>query len=187
MAPDGRQRALPGIEPGFVLCVSRLLPYKNVEPVMEAFRLLPSERLLVVGTGPLEAQLRQKASANAHLLGQVADEALRWAYANCLGIIAASYEDFGLVPLEAAAFGKPSAVLRWGGFLDTVLPGSTGVTFDRPEPGAIAGALRQLRASRWDAGAIRAHAENYSLSRFVARLRAIVSEEQDLLGACHPS
>jgi glycosyltransferase involved in cell wall biosynthesis len=181
MAPAGRQRALPGIEAGFVLCVSRLLPYKNVERVIEAFRLLPTERLLVVGTGPLEAQLRHQASPNVHLLGQVADEGLRWAYANCSGIIAASYEDFGLVPLEAAAFGKPSAVLRWGGFLDTVRPGLTGVTFERPEPGAIAAAIRQLRTSHWDAAGIRAHAENHSLSRFIARLRAIVTEERELL------
>ena len=55
-------------------------------------------------------------------------------------LIAASYEDFGLTPIEAAVSGKPSIVLRWGGFLDTVVEDSTGVFFDRPEPAAIAAA-----------------------------------------------
>src|SRR5205823_12380194 len=112
------------LESGFFLCVSRLLPYKNVGAVVETFAELPSERLVVVGTGPEERRVRTAAAGNVRFLGSVSDEELRWLYGECRGLVAASYEDYGLTPLEAASFGKPSTVLRAGGFLDTVVDGS---------------------------------------------------------------
>ncbi len=112
------------------------------------------------------------------LLGQVNDGQLRWLYQHCAGLVSASHEDFGLTPLEAATFGKPSATLAWGGFLDTVRPGLTGVMFDKPEPVAIAAAILDLKKRKWEPAALQAHAHAYSLSRFVERLREIVDEEQ---------
>ncbi len=166
-----------GLAPGFFLCVSRLLPYKNVAQVCEAFSTLADERLAVAGDGPEASYLRARAPANVRLLGSVTDAQLRWLYASSFAAVAASYEDFGLTPLEAAAFGKPSAVLRWGGFLDTVREGSTGVLFNAPEAQEIRRAVAVLRSREWDAATIRAHAESYSESRFVERLREVVSEE----------
>ena len=103
----------------------------------------------------------------------VADAELRWLYAHCLGLVAASYEDFGLTPLEAAAFGKPTAALRFGGFLDTVVEGETGVFFDDPSPGGIADAVQTLRATVWDEETLRGHAARFSEARFIERIRAI--------------
>src|SRR5207244_12803083 len=123
-------------------------------------------------------QVRVKQGVGSKLLSQVNDAQLRWLDQHCAGLVAASHEDFGLTPLEAATFGKPSATLAWGGFLDTVRPGSTGVMFDKPEPVAIACAIRELQQRRWDPAALQAHAQTYSLSRFVERLRRIVEEEQ---------
>ena len=125
--PAGPASAVPGLEPGFFLCVARLISYKNVDAVIGAFASLPGERLVVVGSGPLERVLRRAAGGNVTLLGAVSDEELRWLYRESIATVAASYEDFGLTPLEAAGFGRPSAVLRWGGFLDTVVEG-----LDRP-------------------------------------------------------
>jgi glycosyltransferase involved in cell wall biosynthesis/ubiquinone/menaquinone biosynthesis C-methylase UbiE len=175
--PDALAKPVEGLAPGFFLCVSRLLPYKDVAEVCEAFSMLPDERLAVAGDGPDASRLRARAPANVRLLGSVTDAQLRWLYANCAGLLSASYEDYGLTPLEAAAFGKPAAVLRWGGFLDTVREGSTGVFFDVPEPEEIRRAPAVLRSREWDAQAIRAHAESYSESRFVERLRQVVAEE----------
>ncbi len=168
---------VPDIEPGYFLCVSRLLPYKHVDQVIEAFHMLPTESLVVVGTGPLAAQLGRKAGSRTKLISHVNDSQLRWLYEHCAGLVAASHEDFGLTPLEAAAFGKPSATLAWGGFLDTVRPGLTGVMFDRPEAIAIADAIRDLKRRSWDSATLKAHARAYSLPRFIERLRAIVREE----------
>jgi glycosyltransferase involved in cell wall biosynthesis len=163
------------IEPGFVLCVSRLLPYKNVRAIVEAFAPLP-ERLVIVGSGPQEGELRRLATANVVFAGAVTDARLRWLYAASRAVITASYEDFGLTPVEAAAFGKPTVALRFGGMLDTVVEGETGVFFDRPAPAEIAAAISELDATRWDAGAIQRHAALFSEQAFAARMRAIVAE-----------
>ncbi len=170
----GRAEPVAGLDPGFLLCVSRLLPYKNVDVVVRAFAELPNERLVLVGSGPEESSLRGLSGSNVTLVGAVSDERLRWLYRECVGLVAASHEDFGLTPLEAAGFGHPSAVLRWGGFLDTVEEGGTGLFFDSPTPEAVADAVRRLGRQRWDADAIRAHAERFSEERFIERIRAIV-------------
>jgi glycosyltransferase involved in cell wall biosynthesis len=173
----GPQQKPDGLDPGFFLCVSRLLPYKNVDAVVEAFSRLPTEQLAVVGTGPEETRLRATAPTNARFLGAVEDEELRWLYNNTAGVIAASYEDYGLTPLEGAASGCPSAVLRWGGFLDTVVDGVTGVFFEKPEPAMIGAAVKRLRREEWSKETLQAHARGFSEEAFLARLREVVREE----------
>jgi len=172
----GPRRAPGGIEPGFVLCVSRLLAYKNVGAVVGAFRLLPDQRLVVVGTGPLADELAAQAPPNVTVLGRVDDDVLRWLYGACAGLVAASYEDFGLTPLEAAAFGAPTAALRWGGFLDTVVEGRTGSFFDTPTPDAIAGAVTGLVGRPWDADELQDHAALFAPPRFLSRMDEVVAE-----------
>ena len=174
---EGSRRPPPRVEPGYVLCVSRLLPYKNVGAVVTAFSKLPRERLVVVGEGPEEAQLRARAGSNVQFAGSVADEELRWLYEQARCLVAASYEDFGLTPVEAAAFGKPTAALRFGGYLDTVREEETGVLFDRPEPVSISEAIRAVLGRSWDAAAIRGHAGAFSEDRFARRMREVVEEE----------
>jgi glycosyltransferase involved in cell wall biosynthesis len=174
---DAPRRPLAGIEPGYVLCVSRLLPYKNVAGVVAAFARLSDERLVVVGDGPEELRLRATAGPNVRFAGQVDDEELRWLYGHARCLVAASYEDFGLTPVEAAAFGKPTAALRFGGYLDTVREGETGVFFARPEPVEIAKALGTLLGETWDEAPIRRHALSFSEERFIRRVGEIVDEE----------
>jgi glycosyltransferase involved in cell wall biosynthesis len=172
--PMGPQTPVRGLEAGFFLCVSRLLPYKNVDVLLHAFRGL-EQRLVIVGSGPEEARLQAMAPPNASLVGRVDDAQLRWLYANCHGVVAASYEDYGLTPLEGAAFGKPAAVLRWGGFLDTVVEGVTGVFFDAPDPVPIRTALGALAEAPWDPSLIQRHAAAFSEERFVSRLWSVVA------------
>jgi glycosyltransferase involved in cell wall biosynthesis len=174
---EGEVDPVAGIEPGFFLCVSRLLPYKNVEALAEAFARLPDHRLVVVGSGPLTEHITAMAPPNVTMLGSVSDANLRWIYESSVALVTASYEDFGLTPVEAASFGKPTVALRWGGFLDTVVEGSTGVFFDQPEPQHIAEAILRLAAETWDPALLLAHAEQFSDARFVERMRAIVAEE----------
>ena len=86
------------------------------------------------------------------------------------------YTDFGLTPLEAGAFGHPTLAYRAGGFLDTILEGTTGLFFDEPTPEAVRDAVLAERGVAWDADAIRAHVASYSEERFIARLRELVDE-----------
>jgi len=175
--PEEEASPISSVQSGFFLCVSRLLPYKHVDAVMRAFEELPQDRLVIVGSGPEERRLRWAAPPNVLLLGTVSDAQLRWLYGEAAGLVAASYEDFGLTPLEAAAFGRPTAALRWGGYLDTVLEGETGVFFDRPEPELIRRAVIHMAREDFSGARLRAHAAAFSEARFIARLRAIVDEE----------
>jgi glycosyltransferase involved in cell wall biosynthesis len=179
----GPKEPIGGLAPGFFLCVSRLLPYKNVTALAEAFALVPEHRLVVVGTGPLQRELRaiESRSNNLKLIPSVTEPKLRWLYENCHAAASASFEDFGLVPIEAGSFGKPSVVLRWGGFLDTVVEGVNGVFFDFPVPGAISRAVREAAAAKWDRDMIISHAAKFGRERFVSRLKEIVKEEAKLL------
>jgi glycosyltransferase involved in cell wall biosynthesis len=177
LGPAGPEEPVEGLEPGFFLSVSRLLPYKNVGLVIEAVARVPGARLAVAGTGPEEARLRASAGPSTTFLGPVSDAQLRWCYANCQALVAASYEDYGLTPLEANRFGKPALVLRAGGFLDTVVEGRNGIFFDEPSPSSIAGALLAASVEHWSPDLIRAHAEDFSEDRFVSRLLEVVEEE----------
>jgi glycosyltransferase involved in cell wall biosynthesis len=172
---EGAAAPVAGLEPGFVLTVGRLLPYKHVDRVVEAFRGLPEERLVAVGTGPLEDRLRASLPVNVTLLTDVDDAQLCWLYASCAALVAPSREDFGLTPIEAAGFGKPVAALRFGGYLDTVREGETGVFFDSPSPAAVRDAVGALAGRSWDADAIRAHAATFSEERFAEAMREVVA------------
>lgn len=168
------------IEPGYWLCVSRLLPYKNLTAVLSAFECLPEKRLVLVGQGPQERQLRASCPKNVTITGEVDDAQLNWFYANCCGLVSASYEDFGLCPLEANAFGKPVAALAWGGHLDTVEGGINGLFFDEPEPVAIAQTIRQVDAEAWSPKELVRHSRNFEQLAFVDRLQEIVAVEASL-------
>lgn len=167
--------AVPGLDPGFVLCVARLLAYKNVDAVVRAFDWLPATTLVVVGEGPEREVLDELAGPNVLCLGRVSDAHLAWLYANCVGVVSASHEDFGLTPLEAASFGRPTAVLRYGGFLDTVVEGETGVFFDEPEAGDIAKAIDEMTARTWDVALITGRAELFAGPIFTRRLHEVIA------------
>ncbi len=174
----GHQEPAPGLvdwQDGYHLIVSRLQPYKNVDRALEAFRSLSDQRLVVVGQGPLTDQLRTLAPANARLVSGLSDGQLRWTYAHATALIAPSYEDFGLTPLEAAAFGRPTLALHAGGYLDTIDPAVNGAFFETATAAAIADAVRDNRNRRWDPAAIIAHAETFSEARFIARMRREVA------------
>lgn len=163
-----------GVEPGFMLCVSRLISYKNVGAVCAAFDEIPDRCLVVVGDGPSANQLSVDAPPNVRFLGRVGDDELSWLYANCAAVVSASYEDFGLTAIEAASWGKPVAVLRWGGFLDTVVEDVTGVFIDAPTGPQVAGAIRRLLNTSWDEASIVAHSERFSKASFLRRLSDVV-------------
>jgi len=178
LTPEGPIAPVPGVEPGYFLCVARLLPYKNVEAVIDAVGYLPGSRLVIVGDGPVRQALHDRAPANVYFIGGVNDAKLRWLYHHSLALVAASHEDYGLTPLEAATFGRPSVVLRAGGFLDTVREGVTGLFFNEPSGAAITPVLEAASRNAWDSSAIVAHARNFGKEVFIRRLREVAREVQ---------
>ena len=174
--PTGSRTPVAGLDAGFLLCVSRLLPYKNVDAVLRAAALRPQQRVVVVGEGPMLETYKQAAPPNVVFLGRVTEAQLRWLYASCVANVSAGFEDYGLTPIEALAFGKPSLVLRFGGFLDTVVEGETGLYFDRPEASEIARVIAQLDTVSFSTERLALHLEHFSPEAFRARLQRVVAE-----------
>jgi glycosyltransferase involved in cell wall biosynthesis len=160
---------------GFFLVVSRLLPYKNLDRIFAVFAKRPDLELVVVGTGPLLKTLRQTATPNIELLGNVNDRELRWLYGHAGALIAPAFEDYGLTPLEAASFGKPTLALKRGGYLDTVSEGTSGYFFDDLDVRSISAAIDKLSENPLNSDEIREHASRFSEERFVSTLRQQVS------------
>lgn len=160
---------------GYYLVVSRLLPYKNVTEVVEAFRGMPDQSLVIIGDGPLRETLLADLPTNVTLLRGLSDGQMRWAYQHCKAVIAPSIEDYGLTPLEGGVFGKPTLALRAGGYLDTIKEGLSGDFFETPTAEAIAEAVRRDR-DNWDPKAIIEHVDQFSERHFIERLRSEVSK-----------
>ncbi len=161
---------------GFFVVVSRLLPYKRVDLAI-AGCALAGVPLKIVGSGPAEPALRAAAKrTQTEFLGQLDDAQLRDLLGSAEAAILPGEEDYGLVPLEANASGRPAVAYGAGGALETVKAGVTGEHFAEQTPESLAAVLRSFDARRYDARTLRAHAESFSPARFMERLRGIVDE-----------
>jgi glycosyltransferase involved in cell wall biosynthesis len=143
--------------------------YKRVGIVVEAFRRL-GRRLLIAGDGPAMAELRAIAPPNVELLGNQDDARLVGLMQRCQAAIFPSRDDFGLVPLEVMACGRPVIAYGQGGALHTVVAGATGEFIHEQSADAIVAAVEQFDAARYDSAAIRRHALQWSRARFRERI-----------------
>ena len=160
----------------YFVVVSRLLPYKGIDRAIEACALA-GVPLHIVGTGPAETALRAAARGTQTTFhGYIDDATVNAVVGNARAAIVPGEEDFGLMPLEAAAAGRPTIALAAGGALETIVDGETGMFFHEPTATALAAALRDFDSDDYDATRLRAHAQRYAPAQFVTRLRAIVDE-----------
>jgi glycosyltransferase involved in cell wall biosynthesis len=165
------------------LCAGRLVGYKRTELMIEACMRL-GRKLRVAGTGPEETRLKAMAgSAEVRFLGELSTEALWQEYAECRALLFAADEDFGMVPLEAQACGRPVVAYGVGGSLETVrgvgdLP--TGVYFGEQTVESVMQGILQFEAAeacgRFDAAAIQQWAAEFDTPVFLRRMRDFVLE-----------
>lgn len=159
----------------FYLAGGRLIPYKRLELIVAAFTKLGLP-LKIFGDGRDRRRLEAMAGPNIQFLGWV-DEATRCdLFARCRAFVFPGEEDFGITPLEAMAAGRPVLAYGAGGALETVIDGVTGRFFHEQSAGAIAAAVAAARADRYDALTIRLHAESYSRTIFLSRMRQVIAE-----------
>ena len=170
--PDGPQEHVPGVQPGFLLSVSRARGYKNVELVCDAVEGMPDQRLVVLGDLP-DPGARRRWSPRLQGVGRVSDAQLRWLYAHCRAVVSASHEDFGLTPLEGNLFGKPAVLLRAGGFLDTLVEGITGCFIDEESVAGVQAGVRRIPDV--DPDLLRSYAGSFREAVFARRLSDVVA------------
>jgi len=171
----GGEAAADSPDGSFYLVVSRLLPYKNVDAIVGSFAGT-DRRLVVVGRGPQAERLRAMKPDNVVMLSDLSDGALAWLYKNCQAIIAASYEDYGLTPLEAGVWGRPAIALRFGGFLDTIHEDVSGMYFEEPTSDAIYQALDRFESMKFDPDKVRNHIQQFSQEAFSEKLHSAVGD-----------
>jgi glycosyltransferase involved in cell wall biosynthesis len=157
------------------LCAGQITPYKKVEVAVEAFSR-NGRPLVVIGDGAA-ARLRAAAGPNVRFLGAVDDATMAAWFARCRALVYPGVEDFGIVPLEAMASGRPVIAYGRGGATETVVDGVTGVLFDEQTPEALTRAVERFEAMErsFDAAVIRGHAERFGGDRFIEELRRFIS------------
>jgi glycosyltransferase involved in cell wall biosynthesis len=166
----------PAANPGsgsYDLVISALAPYKRIDLIVEAYRGT-GWPVRIVGTGPEEVRLRKRLPPEATLLGRVDDETLRELYRGCRAVVMGGVEDFGIVPLEAMACGRPAVVFAEGGGPESVVPGVTGALFSEPTARSLRTAVDSLAGMRFNIATLRARAEAQSQAVFEARVRDFV-------------
>ncbi len=163
---------------GYYLMVSALVPYKQVDLAIEAFNRT-GEKLLIAGTGPDKEKLQKLANKNIEFLGWQSDENLTKLYAGCRALIFPGVEDFGIVPLEAMASGKPVVALGAGGALETVVANGdslTGVFFYEQTPDSLNEAVKKISKINFDPYSIRKHAEKFDRMKFKQQIAQYIKE-----------
>jgi len=157
------------------LCVSALVPYKRVELAVRAMAGRRG-RLIVVGEGPDRDRLAGFAPANVDLLGRLADNEVDRLYAACDAVIHPAIDDFGIVPVEALAAGRPVVAFAEGGAADTIRDGEGGVVFGEATPASLAAALDRLEQRTFVPGQLRALARRFDREEFERRFAAWVED-----------
>lgn len=171
----------PDIEDYFLI-VSRLVPYKRVDIVVEALSQLGLS-LLIAGDGRDRPRLEAMAKPNVHFLGRVAEEELPRMLARCRAFVFPGEEDFGIAPLEAQAAGRPVIAYSAGGALETVIDGVTGCFFPEQTADALAEVMRHFHDKDYDPATIRRHAQRFDTEVFKARFSAFVAEKMAEYGS----
>ena len=157
------------------LIVSALVPYKRIDLAIDACRLA-GVKLRIVGDGPERETLERRAAGHAEFTGWLPDERIRDEYRRALAVLLPGEEDFGIVPVEAQACGRPVVAFGRGGARETVVEGDTGVFFGSLEAGSLAAALERVATLRVDGERIRRHAERFSRERHMEQMRAVIAD-----------
>lgn len=162
----------------FYLCAGQLVPYKRIDLAVQVFNRL-GKNLLIIGEGKEMDRLKAMAGPTVKFLGRAPFHVLKEKLASCRALIFPGEEDFGMVPVEAMASGRPVIAYGKGGALETVVPGLSGVLFAEQTADALAGAIQRFEAMEREFGTdpIRAHASAFSERNFKIGIQAVIDEE----------
>jgi glycosyltransferase involved in cell wall biosynthesis len=164
----------------YFLVVSRFETYKKVDLVIDAFNDMPDRKLVIVGKGSREKEIKGHAGGNITFLSDLGVDDLARLYANCKAFIFPQHEDYGITPLEANSSGRPVIAYGKGGVLDTMIPydkdslKSTAVFFEHQTKESLKEAIELFEELEFDPAFIRAHAETFDESCFIEKIQAFV-------------
>jgi glycosyltransferase involved in cell wall biosynthesis len=155
----------------YYLTASRMVPYKKMKLIVEAFNAMPDKKLIVIGTGPEYEKTKAIAKDNIEMMGYQPDDVLKDKMQHAKAFVFAAEEDFGITPVEAQACGTPVIAYGRGGALETVKDGETGCFFPEQTKESIIEAIKNFDAQQAiTPEKCRKNAERFSIMRFREQL-----------------
>lgn len=157
----------------YFLMVGRMVPYKKFDLAIKVFNAT-GDKLKIIGDGPEFKHLKRIANSNIEFLGLISDYDMPEFYSYCKAVIFPQEEDFGLVPLEAMASGRPVIAYRSGGALETVIDEESGVLFDEQTEIDLAQAIGRFEHTNFDPHKIRDHALKFDKEIFKKKFNELL-------------
>lgn len=161
----------------YYLTASRMVPYKKMDLIVEAFSKMPNKKLLVIGDGPEMKKIKQKASKNIEILGHVNYTELIIYMQKARAFVYAAEEDFGIVPVEAQACGTPVIAFGKGGALETISENKSGTFFYEQTQNAIIDSVIEFEKKKFDYETVRKNAEKFSKDIFETKFERFVNSK----------
>lgn len=166
----------------YYLASSRLVAYKKIDTIIEAFNQMPDKKLVVIGGGPNLEAYRKLANDNVTVMGYQPFDVLKDKMQHAKAFVFAADEDFGMIPIEAQSCGTPVIAYGHGGSLETVNGGKTGLFFNEQTPETIVEAVNKFEAMGSQPFApadCRQWAEGFSEKRFKREIKEFVEEKYE--------
>lgn len=161
----------------FYITASRMVPYKKIDVIVEAFASLPDKRLVVIGDGPEMQKIKAKAKKNIEIIGFQPDDVLKDYIQKAKAFIFAAEEDFGIIPVESQACGTPVIAFNKGGAKETIHNRISGCFFNEQTPDSIINAIKQFDKLEFSPNLIRKNAERFSKSNFESQFKSFVNSK----------
>ncbi|HDZ2471386.1 TPA: glycosyltransferase, partial [Klebsiella pneumoniae] len=167
----------------YYFTASRLVPYKRIDLIVDAFNEMPEKKLVVVGDGSEMDKIKSKAKGNIEILGYQPNTIMQKHMQNAKAFVFAAEEDFGITPVEAQACGTPVIAFGKGGVLETIIPegnqNPTGVFFDKQEPGSIIESVNKFESMQdlFEPTECRRNAEKFSEERFRTEINTYIRDK----------
>lgn len=165
----------------YYFVASRLVPYKRIDLIVEAFSQMPDKRLVVAGTGPELNKLKNKFLVNVEFIGYQDENTMKELLQNARAFVFSAEEDFGIVVVEAMACGTPVIALNKGGTAETVIDGKTGILFNEQTVEDIKEAVKRFEKieDTFNHKDIAEHTKKFSRQIFEEKMKNYVDEKID--------
>lgn len=171
--------AVNELKKDYYLTASRMVPYKRLDIIIEAFNDMEDKKLVVIGSGPEKAKLKSLASSNIEIIDHQETEQLKEYMQKAKAFVFAAEEDFGIIVVEAMACGTPVIAWNYAGTSESVIDGKTGILFDNQNGKSIISAVNKFEADSkiFNANFIREHSKKFSRKKFEETIKTFVDEK----------